>query len=263
LPEHLKNLVGGELRLDLSKRGELFAALDELAPKIVLHTAARTIPNDCELDPAGARRDNVDATRLLAEWCAQHGAAFVAASTDLVFDGQAAPYKEDAVRNPIGVYPQTKAEAEDAVLAASPSAIVARLPLMLGISPAGTRSVDEVLGAALARGEVNMFEDEFRTPIHAGLAAAAIWELVARRASGVVHVAGRTRVSRYELGAAICRAQSWPAERLKRGSIKDFKGKPPRCPDVSMDTGKLKALLGRAAPTLEESLAMPLSTARA
>ncbi|MBI5479511.1 MAG: sugar nucleotide-binding protein, partial [Deltaproteobacteria bacterium] len=130
--------------LDLCDARALRAALDRQRPDAVVHTAARTVPADCEAHPAQAHADNVTATGHLVTECAARGLRLLHCSTDLVFDGTAAPYAEDAARHPISEYGRSKAAAEGLV-AGSPRALVARLPLLYGTSPAGDRSVDEAL----------------------------------------------------------------------------------------------------------------------
>jgi dTDP-4-dehydrorhamnose reductase len=245
--------------LDLRDAGALRTALDRHRPGAVIHTAARTVPFDCEAHPADAHADNVTATGHLVTECTARGLRLLHCSTDLVFDGTAAPYAEDAERRPISEYGRSKAAAEDLV-AACPRALVARLPLLYGTSPAGNRSVDESLAAAIGRGESPMlFDDEFRTPLHVRQAGALLWELLAGETTGTIHVAGRDRVSRWELGCALADRLGLPRARLRRGSIRDFRGIPPRCPDVSLDVGQLTRILGRPAPTLAEGLTLPLA----
>jgi dTDP-4-dehydrorhamnose reductase len=247
-----------ELPLELRDAAALAAALDRYRPDAVVHTAARTSPADCEAHPADAHADNVTATGHLANACAARGLRLLHCSTDLVFDGTAAPYAEDAARHPISEYGRSKAAAEDVALGC-PRALVARLPLLYGRSPAGNRSVEETLAAAIGRGESPMlFEDELRTPLHAWQAAALLWELVAGETTGTIHVAGRDRVSRWELGGALVARLGLPRERLRRASIRDFRGTPPRCPDVSLAVGVLTRVVGRPAPGLAEGLELPL-----
>jgi hypothetical protein len=66
-------------------------------------------------------------------------------------------------------------------------------------------------------------------------------------------------VSRWELGCALADRLGLPRARLVRGSLRDFTGRPPRCPDVSLDVGRLCRLLGRPAPGLAEGLELPLA----
>ena len=248
-----------EETLDLRDAAALARVLDRHRPEAVVHTAARTVPSDCEAHPAEAHADNVTATGHLVAACAARGLRLLHCSTDLVFDGTAAPYAEDAARHPISEYGRSKAAAED-VVAAYPQALVVRLPLLYGTSPAGDRSVDEVLAGAIRRGEQPaLFHDEFRTPLHVHQAGAILWELLTGATTGLIHVAGRDRLSRWDLGCALADRLGLPRERLRRTSRRDFTGRPPRCPDVSLDVTRLTRLLGRPAPSLAEGLLLPLA----
>lgn len=251
--------IAVEEKLDLNDDAATRALFQRHSPTSVIHTAARTHPGDCEKHPDDARRDNVETTGLLIECCRDAGILFVFLSTDLVFDGRHAPYDEEAPRAPIGIYAQTKCEAEDLARAYSGSLLL-RVSLLLGRSPAGNRSPDEGLVAAHRRqATAHLFHDEYRTPIHNESAAIAIWSLLAKRATGLFNLAGRTRVSRWELGQALTRRLGLPEEMLKRTSVKDFRGSPPRPPDCTLKVEKLETFLGHPMPTLDEMLKSPLA----
>src|SRR5436305_6422990 len=111
---------------------------------------------ECHRDPARARRVNVGGTATLAELAAKAGARLVLVSTDLVFDGEHAPYREADPPRPLSAYGRSKAEAEAAVLAV-PRAAVARVSLLFGASLAGRPSFfDEQAAALRARRPVTL-----------------------------------------------------------------------------------------------------------
>jgi len=132
------------------------------------------------------------------------GPRLVHVSTDLVFDGRAAPYAAFDPVAPLSVYGQTKAEGEELALARG--ARIVRLPLLFGPDAQG-RGATAMLRAALAAARPQaLFTNEYRTPLHAADAADALADLVLRDAlPRIVHVAGPERVSRWELGQRFCR----------------------------------------------------------
>lgn len=99
-------------------------------PAAVIICAAERRPDVCERDPAAARAINVTAQARIGVLAARYGAWTLGISTDYVFDGKAAPYREDAAPNPLNIYGRTKLEGEAALLAASPLSCVLRLPLL-------------------------------------------------------------------------------------------------------------------------------------
>src|SRR5688500_11719648 len=67
---------------------------DEIRPERVIHTAALSRVADCLADPARARQVNAEAPVAMAKLARERGIRFVHVSTDLVFDGDHAPYQE-------------------------------------------------------------------------------------------------------------------------------------------------------------------------
>lgn len=221
-------------------------------PQLIVHCAAISQTAACERDPALARRVNVEATALLAELAAD--IPFLFFSTDLVFDGQKGNYEETAPVNPLTVYAQTKVAAERLILA-NPRHAVVRTSLNAGISKSGARGFNEEWRKKVERGEtLQLFTDEFRSPIHARETARAVWELAKRNACGLYHLAGAERLSRFEMGKLL--AARWPDlhPKIEPMSIKDFHG-PRRAPDTSLDCTKAQKLLPVPLPRFSKWLA--------
>jgi dTDP-4-dehydrorhamnose reductase len=170
-------------------------------------------------------------------------------STDLVFDGRQGNYLETARVNPLSVYGETKAAAEQIVLV-HPLHTVIRTSLNGGVSAAGDRGFNEEIRHAWRAGRtLTFFADEFRCPIPAAVTARAIWELASRQATGLYHVAGSERLSRLQIGQLL--SERWPQlnPKFQAGSVKDYQG-PPRAPDTSLNSGKAQKLLSFHLPGL-------------
>jgi dTDP-4-dehydrorhamnose reductase len=217
------------------------------APQLVIHCAALTRSPDCEANPALARKLNVEATAVLAELAAEIPMIFL--STDLVFDGKEGNYTEEAPVSPLSVYGETKARAEQIVLS-NPNHTVIRTSLNGGPSPTGDRGFDEQMCRAWQAGRaLKLFVDEFRCPIFAEATARSIWELAARHAAGLFHVAGSERLSRWRIGQLIADRHPELNPRIEPGSLKDYQGAP-RSPDTSLNCAKAQQLLSFPLPGL-------------
>ena len=154
--------------------------------------------------------------------------------------------------NPLGVYAETKVEAEQIVLA-NPRHTVVRTSLNGGVSPKRNRGIDEQARIAWTNGQsLRLFTDEYRSPIDASVTARAIWELALAKAAGIFHVAGAERLSRFELGKLL--AARWPelSPRIEPASLAEYRGAP-RPPDCSMNCAKAQALLSFPLPRYSES----------
>jgi len=221
-------------------------------PGLLIHCAGLTKTRLCQQEPALARKLNVDVTARLAELAADIPLVFF--STDLVFDGGKGNYDETDSPNPLNIYAETKLAAERIVLA-NPRHTVIRTSLNGGASPTGDRGFNEEMRRAWQAGKtLKLFTDEFRCPIPAAVTAQAVWSLAAKDQPGLYHLAGRERLSRWQIGRLL--AGRWPQlnPRLEAASLDDYEG-PPRSPDTSLDSGKIQKLLPFPLPALTDWLA--------
>jgi dTDP-4-dehydrorhamnose reductase len=166
---------------DIRDPAAVGAMFERVRPRAVIHTAYRGDDRATTFDGAV----NVAA--------AAAGARLVHLSTDVVFDGEkGAPYVEEDEPNPLTEYGRAKADAERAVLAEHPGALVVRTSLIYGGPRPGPQE------RMAADPGASFFTDEVRCPIQVGDLADALIELAATDLSGVLHVAGGDRLSRHE-----------------------------------------------------------------
>lgn len=220
-------------------------------PDAVIHCAAMSRSPACQREPKLARQVNVEATRHLAHLFAGRPMLFL--STDLVFDGTRAPYREEAATRPLSVYAQTKAEAEVLVLE-DPAHLIVRTSLNHGTSPTRDRGFNEDMERAWADGRsLPLFVDEYRCPIGAEVTARALWRLLEVGARGIVHVAGTERLSRWEIGCLLAGTDARRRALIRPESLKDFHGAP-RSPDTTLDVSRAEAWMGWDLPRYSEWL---------
>ncbi len=238
---------------------DLEECLDQADPETVIHLAAISSAEGVRLDPERGRLVNVEATRRLAGWCARAGRGLVFTSTDLVFDGTRPWSTETDEAHPVLAYGRTKREAEPFVLAV-PRGLVARLSLLYGFSRSGKDAYFDRTIASLRRGEpLSLFEDEYRTPLDLGSAAFALVRLAELGSVGVVHVAGRERMSRFDLIRRAATALGLDPSLVRANRRSDAQFPEPRPADVSLDTTRLATLLPDI-PRLAVETVMKLST---
>lgn len=239
-----------EIPVDLTRSRDLVATLDWLQPDAVIHAAAMADPNACELQPVESKRINVDAAVTIANWCADHQVDLAFTSSDLVFDGLNAPYREIHSACPINRYGEHKVLAEEAIGRIYPRAAICRLSLLYG-----NRAVSryEPLSMVLKSGRtVCLFADEFRTPLFVETAAAGIL-LCLEKAHGLVHLGGGERISRHEFGRILAGMLDVSEDRIQKGLRKDVSMPAARPADVSLDITRA-GNLGFHPPPLKDIL---------
>lgn len=186
--------------IDLTKTRVVQDCLQTLAPDAVIHTAALSQPNRCEQQPDLSYAVNVEATRILAQFCGDRQIPFVFTSTDQVFNGEAAPYRESDPPQPINRYGRHKAEAEQIIQTVHPQAVICRLPLLYGPPTPTAECFLQGFMRTLESGQpLQLFMDEFRTPVYVEDAAQGLL-LALAKGSGLLHLGGVERLNRYEFG---------------------------------------------------------------
>jgi len=158
--------------------------------------AAVTSLEQCRQDPAGTRRINVDALRVIGEKLLAGGAFVVFPSTNLVFDGSVPfPGPSDPVC-PTTEYGRQKADLERVLLAHDQAAVV-RLTKVLSPQMALFREWARSLRAGQA---IQPFADMVMAPVSLGLAVEALWRVGRGRVAGITQVSAAQDIT-YEQAA--------------------------------------------------------------
>jgi dTDP-4-dehydrorhamnose reductase len=199
-----KPLCGTPLELNILDPRAQRQAFDKIKPDAVVHAAALTDVDKCEMEKQLAWKTNVEATENLAQLCKERGVFLVYVSTDYVFDGQKGMYKETDNPAPINYYGLTKLKGEQAVQALDDHCI-ARGSVIYGSTPA-TGKINFalwLLDKLRKKEEIKIVTDQWNSPTLNLNMAEMILEAVEKRIVGTLHLAGATRLSRYEFAEYI------------------------------------------------------------
>lgn len=243
---------------NLNNLAALAGLVHDARPDCILHTAAISDPAACEVSPLVAQQLNVELPAALAQLAVAHGIRLVHLSSEQVFDGEHAPYAPADSPNPLNLYGRQKAESEQRVLEAAPTAAVVRASLLLGNSPSGRRSVHEKFFETWRAGQrMRLYTDEIRQVCSADNLAAALLELAGRPdLTGIFHWAGAEPASRWEIGRRIAAhfgvAEKW-LEPVARAVTPDISARRPR--DLSMQMAPLDRELRTRPQPLDEAVA--------
>lgn len=194
---------------------------------VVINCAAYTNVDAAESDEQAAFAVNAAGPQHIAAACARVGARLIHVSTDYVFGGDFGgaaprPYEPDDATGPLGVYGSTKLAGEQAVLTASPDALVVRTAWVYTGDAGGSDFVAVMRRLAGGSGAVDVVDDQVGSPTYVGDLADA---LLAATAGGitarVLHAANAGAVSRYEQARAVFGALGADPERVRPVSSAD------------------------------------------
>jgi dTDP-4-dehydrorhamnose reductase len=179
---------------DVTDTAAVAQRVRDFAPQAVFNCAAFTAVDACEQRREQAFAVNGDAVGTIAAAARGAGAALVHVSTDYVFDGAASePYAEDHPTAPLSVYGASKLRGEERALAYD-GALVVRASWLFG--PGGPNFVLTML-RLIDAGKVplRVVDDQVGCPTYTPFLAAALCDLAAQGARGVVHYRNREPVS--------------------------------------------------------------------
>lgn len=186
---------------DILDGTRLVELVEKYRPDAIIHTAAMTNVDTCEIEKELCRALNVDAVQTIVRVSEKYNLHLVHISTDFIFDGEDGPYTEDAEPNPLSYYGQTKLEAENLIKASTCPWAILRTIIVYGIVSDMSRS-NIILWAkgALEKGlPINVVNDQWRMPTLAEDLAIGCILAVKKEAKGVFNISGKDLMNIIEI----------------------------------------------------------------
>ncbi|MBO9674234.1 MAG: SDR family oxidoreductase [Sphingobacteriaceae bacterium] len=183
--------------MDILDVEQVRSVIEKYKPDAIIHTAAMTNVDTCEMNKEHCLQLNVEAVRTLLAICEEKNIRLIHLSTDFVFDGQDGPYREEDAVNPVSYYGKSKVLAEELIKNSKANYAILRTILVYGISNDMSRSnivlwAKEALEKALP---INVVNDQWRMPTLAEDLAEACLLVIEKEAKGIYHISGKDYMS--------------------------------------------------------------------
>jgi dTDP-4-dehydrorhamnose reductase len=205
--------------MDICSEKEIAKVFNAYLPSHIIHTAALTNVDTCELNPNECYETNVAATQKLFNQAKVIGAHFQLLSTDFIFDGEKGNYKEGDTPNPLSVYARSKVDAENFLLTdLYPNYSIVRTIIVYGVGNNLSRT-NIVCWAkeALSKGqEMRIIDDQFRAPTWADDLAWACIRICELNKTGIYHISGPETMSIFEIVQRVAKHFGLPTKTLIR-----------------------------------------------
>ena len=171
--------------------------IEKLNPDCVIHSAAISNPDECELNPKLAYQVNGLGTRNLVLACQKFDTEMLYISTDQIFDGKKeSPYTELDSPNPVNVYGKSKLWGEKYVKTLLRRFYIVRTTLVYG--PRRPTFVDRVVQSCKTREPVTAATNIINTLTYSKDFADAMSYLIETHRYGTIHCVNEGACSRYE-----------------------------------------------------------------
>ena len=243
--------AGIPIRLNLKELGEIEPMIQNARPEIIIHTAAVSDVDLCEEKPAIANLVNGDATGKIGEVAEDMQSHVVYVSTDYVFDGKKGLYQEEDAPNPINQYGLSKLHGEQLLKKSGASWSIARTSVVYGWGREYQANFATWLHQKLSTQQVTrVVIDQYASPTLNTQLARMLLEVAERGLKGIFHLAGSTRINRYQFALGLARRFGFDENLIvpvKSESV-DWKAKRPF--DSSLNITKaLETLNSKPVPT--------------
>jgi dTDP-4-dehydrorhamnose reductase len=239
-------VVGWDIgEIDIQKEEETVTKIEKLRPSVVVHLAAYTDVDGCELDEERAFAINAEGTKHVALAVSRCQAKMVYLSTDYVFDGnKREPYLESDSPHPLNVYGRSKLQGEQYVQAWTKKALIIRAQWLYGRY--GKNFVTSILRQANEKKVLSIVDDQIGSPTYTVDLAKAISVLIQFDARGIFHVANSDLCTWYAFGQTVLKLSGMDKVRVIPISSKEL-GRPAVRPSYSVfNCQKLKRETGSA-----------------
>ena len=199
------DLPRGESRLlDITRFDEIENVIAETKPEVIINTAAMTQVDQCETEKEKCWLNNVVAVENLVKASESKGIRLIHLSTDFIFDGTHGPLDESEKPNPLSYYGKSKLAAEEVIQRSKVDWAILRTVLVYGITKDMSRS-NIVLWVKknLEEGKnINVVNDQWRTPTLAEDLAMGCFLASTKKAKGIYNISGNEMMTPYDIAIA-------------------------------------------------------------
>lgn len=192
--------------IELTSVRSLLKIFEQVSPDVVIHTAAMSKPDICEIQRDECLKNNVEVTRYLLEASRHFPVHFIHLSTDFIF-GENGPHREDDSASPLNFYGESKLMAEKLILQTELAASIVRPVFIYGsMLPHGRPSFIQWVQQKLLNGEkIKVVADQLRTPTYVQDLCDAITTILTFKKTGIYHIAGKDILSPYDMAITVAK----------------------------------------------------------
>ncbi len=236
---------------DIRDASAVQRVIEAARPDWIILSAAYTDVDGCEANRETAFSVNRDGAMNVARAARDAKSRLVFLSSDYVFDGtKNAPYEAGDRRNPMSVYGESKAQAEERLLEILPDVVIVRTSWLFGVG--GKCFPATIVKLALSRPALSVVNDQRGSPTLTDDLALALVQLCKKNARGIVHVTNSGDCTWYEFANEIVNAARFKTK-VNPVSTAEFP-RPARRPAYSVLSPATRTAYGIEMPAWQDAL---------
>ena len=245
---------GISIKLNLTNQDDIENCFKKIQPDVVIHLAAITDVDLCERQQDLAMKINAIATETLVKESSKQNSFFIYMSTDYIFDGKQGMKKENDVPNPLGFYGQSKLMGELSLNKFASSYSIVRISSPFGHHPIKKSFPSWVIENLKQKNKIPILTDQITSPTYVPNLSKMLIEIAERQITGKIHLAGSTRISRYNFANIIAEKLNLDNSLLIPTKLEDMNWHASRPQDSSLDVSFATEILNAKPQTIHQSL---------
>ncbi|MBN2135956.1 MAG: SDR family oxidoreductase [Acidobacteria bacterium] len=248
------------VRANLGDARSCFELVNKYRPDIVVHTAANSNIDLCEIYQEQSWLTNVVSVQNLIGLSLLLGFRFIYFSSEQVYgehpDGKKGSFVESDSTRPMNFYAKSKKIAEDDILQHLDNYLIFRLSLVYGWGSEFHQNWCDHLFEDIEEGiQSRLYSDQLRTMIYVEDIAKAVQAAIEHDdVVGVYNLGGAEPINRDEFGRELARVWGFDEDLVVSVSMQDFNPETPRPMNCSLDISSVKKDLGYSPTPLKKSI---------
>ncbi len=241
--------------LDVREKEKVNDYIKKVNPSLIIHLAAETDVDKCEIDRKHASLTNTEATANIAIACKALGIPLVFISTGAVFDGKSKDiFRETDKPNPVNFYGKTKVEAEQMIEKALTNYFIFRAGWMIGGGKKDKKFVGKIVNILKDKNDISAVIDKKGTPTFTEDFSANLLRVIKTGHYGTFHMANQGVCTRFDIALKIVEYIGKKGVTVKPVTSDAFPLPAPRGDSEALENYKLKLLGLDHMPRWEDSL---------
>ena len=235
--------VNNPLCLDLSLTDKCAYLFDNYTPDFIINTAGYTNVDLCEENREKAHNVNVGILKNILKFMSKK-TKLIHISSDYIFDGKNALYKEDSIPNPINYYGKTKLESENLIRSSNRKYIIIRTGnLYSQFTNLKSNRLSWIFNKLSNNESIYAVEDMFSKPTNTCTIPPIILSLLPISDNLIINYAGQDSLSIYDFAVLVSQVFDFEKNLINKCKLKDMDFKAERPKDVSLSTDFISEII--------------------
>lgn len=246
-------IVGIDKESDITDAEKIKGFIQKIRPDIVIHAAALTNVDYCEIHRREAYDTNVGGTKNLIDSLNDQKVKFIFISSDYVYDGIRSNFDEESPANPSNYYGKTKLEAEK-IVKKHKNHLILRSTVIFGWDREGKNFFMQLFKNQKEGKSMKVPVDQYSNPTYINLLIEIIYRSILKDLTGLFVATGPETMNRYDFAVKICEIFDWDKNLLTKVYTRELGQAAKRPLNCGTSSSKIEKALEMNFPSLDENL---------